>query len=56
MGIASLHPSYAADLPYVQARFSTVARDKLARRANQQNLSIPSRKNIPLSFPPKSRA
>jgi hypothetical protein len=28
--------------------------DQLARRANQQNLSSPARKNIPLNLPPKS--
>jgi hypothetical protein len=39
-----------------QQHFQAAICDKVARRANQQNLSMPSRKNIPLNLSGKSAA
>jgi hypothetical protein len=57
MGIAALHPSYAADFAL---RGSAISRGGPRRTGttgkSAKNLSSRSRKNIPLSFSPKSPA
>src|SRR4029453_2345988 len=52
----SLYPRYAlrTDLLCAQARFHATACDKTTRGQISQNLSSPSRKNIPLNPQPKS--
>ena len=56
-----LNPSYEPRYPALRSCFvsraseiSRSGRDKTTRRANHQNLSIPSRKNIPLNLSGKS--
>jgi hypothetical protein len=54
IGIAALHPSCGYCFASAQAKSFGPGRGKSTRRANQQNLSSPLAKNIPLNPSGKS--